>query len=70
MALFAQYFVREGNKRVYLTPGKMRQIQTEPNYGDIVTVNGNRYKVTGANYDYELWQAFKDKIFDVSVEKL
>lgn len=55
MKMFAQYFVREGNKRIYLMPGKMVVIHKEPNYGEIVSVNGIKYKVTGANYDYELW---------------
>lgn len=68
--IFAQYFIREGNKRVYLTPGKMIVRQTEPRMGEQVVVNGTKYEITSADYDYELWQAFKDKIYDVAVRKI
>lgn len=67
MSLFAKYFVRKGNSRIYLQPGKMRCITTEPQTGDEVIINGKKYEITSANYDYELWQAFGDKIYDISV---
>ena len=69
MGLFAKYFVRKGNSRTYLQPGKMRCITIEPKTGDEVIINGNKYEITGANYDYELWQAFGDIIYDISVEE-
>lgn len=55
MELFAKYYIREGNKRTYLQPEKMRCIQSEPQSGEVVNINGIKYEVLSANYDYELW---------------
>lgn len=70
MELFASYYIRVNDQKKYLHPGKMLLIQEEPRTGSIVTVDGVRYEILGAKYDHELYRAFGDKIYAVSLKRI
>lgn len=69
MSIIASYYIREGNKRKFLNR-EFVNLSSEPTFGDVVVINGSKYEVTDARFDYEMWQISGEKIYEVAVRKL
>ncbi len=48
--------------------GKM--MSEAPAYGDVISLKGKMYKVMKSEYDHEVWQSAREKIYYVVVKAI